>query len=85
MNIVVCVGNSCHAKGACDIIKGFQQLIQKYHLEDITVNATFCTGHCAHQGVFVQIDDDVVEGVTADNLKSVFGRYVMKPVACVSK
>lgn len=85
MNIVVCVGNSCLAKGSCEVIKGFQKLIRKYNLEDITVNASFCTGHCTCQGVSVQIDDEFVEGVTPGNLKAVFARYVLEPVACVSK
>ena len=85
MNIVVCVGNPCHAKGSCDIIRGFQELIRKYRLEGVTVNATFCTGHCTKQGVFVQIGGDAVEGVTADNLESIFSRYVLEPVACASK
>lgn len=85
VNIVVCVGNSCHAKGSCDVIRGFQELIRKYRLEDVAVNASFCTGHCTHRGVFVQIDDDVVEGVTAENLKGIFSRYVLKPAACAVK
>ena len=85
MNIVVCVGASCHAKGSCNIIRGFRELIEKYQLEDVAVNASFCMGHCSKEGVSVKIDEDFVEGVTAGNLKNIFSQYVLKPMACVSK
>lgn len=81
MNIVVCVGSSCHLKGSYDIIKGFQRLIAEHHLEDtVTLSASFCLGHCTQQGVAMKIDDEFAEGVCVDNMESVFEKYVLKPL-----
>lgn len=81
MNIVVCVGSSCHLKGSYDIIKGFQKLITSNNLEDVvTLSAAFCMGHCT-QGVAVKIDENFAEGVSVDNLDDVFEKYVLKQLS----
>ena len=84
MEIIVCVGKTCREKGSCDVIKGFQQLIEENHLEDIAVSASCCLGHCSRQGVAVQIGGEFVSGVSANNLKAVFARYVLQPAVCAS-
>lgn len=85
MNIVVCVGSSCYSKGSCSIARGFQKLIQKYDLNDVTVSASFCMGHCSQQGVSVKINGEFVNGVTAENVEEVFAKYVLSPVTCLSR
>lgn len=84
MNIVVYVEDPCHPKESCDIIKGLQELIQSCHLEDVTVNASFCIGPCSRKGVTVQIDGEFIEGVTAGGLKDIFSRYIPYPAACAA-
>lgn len=80
MNIVVCVGSSCHLKGSYEIIKGFQRMIAEHHLEDaVTLSASFCLGHCT-QGVSMKIDDTFAEGVSAANMEDVFEKYVLEPL-----
>lgn len=85
MEIVVCVGKTCREKGACNLIKGFQKLIEENNLEDITVSASCCLGSCSRQGVAVQFGDEFISGVTANNMEAVFARYVLQPVVCTSR
>lgn len=58
MEIKVCVGSSCHLKGAEEVIKTFQQLIQKEKLNRrIDLKGSFCMGKCGENGVTVKIDE----------------------------
>ncbi len=84
-NIVICVGNSCYSKGSCGIARELRKLIEKYNLSDVTVSASFCMKHCSPEGVSMQIDGNVVNGVTPENLGDVFAKYVLSSVACPSR
>ena len=33
-NIKICIGSSCHLKGAEEVIEAFQKLIKEYNLEN---------------------------------------------------
>ncbi len=85
MEIVICVGNCCYSKGACEIAGEFQKLIHAYDLSDVTVSASFCMKHGSSEGVSVEIDGNLVDGVTPENAKDVFAKYVLHPVARVSR
>lgn len=74
-NIYVCVGSSCHLKGSYDIIQRFKALIEESHA-DVTINASFCLGHCA-DGVSVKVDDMLYTGVTPDNADAFFAEHVL--------
>lgn len=77
MNIYICVGSSCHLKGAVDIIELMKRAIADYHLEDsITLSGSFCLGRCT-DGVSVKIDDDTVCGVSRENFEQFFKEHVL--------
>ena len=76
--IYVCVGSSCHLKGAPKVIKLFQDAIASYDLKDIVnLRASFCLGRCA-EGVCVRINDTVVTNLSVENFKEIFSKYVLE-------
>lgn len=81
MIIQVCIGSSCHLKGSHDIVKKFEEAIEKSgYKKDITLAGSFCIGECMHDGVTVQIDDEVIKGVTAENFNEIWQNYVVKGI-----
>jgi NADH:ubiquinone oxidoreductase subunit E len=51
------VGNSCHNKGAYNVIQSFQQVIEAKALhEKVSVESSFCQKQCNCPGVTVSID-----------------------------
>lgn len=78
MEIYVCIGSSCHLKGSYDIIGAFKRLIAENNLEDkVNLNASFCLGHCQN-GVTIQIDEQLVTGLSAQNVEQIFNDMVVK-------
>lgn len=77
MNVLICVGSSCHLKGSYDVIKAFQALVKEYGLEEkVTLSASFCMGHCT-QGVGLKVDGEYVEGLTRDNPREIFEHHIL--------
>lgn len=59
MELSVCIGSSCHLKGAYNVIQVFQQMIEENSLHDkIDFKATFCMKQCQNEGVGVAIDGE---------------------------
>ena len=57
MRVNVCIGSSCHLKGARDVVEGLQKLIAEHNLgEKIELKGQFCMGNCTN-GVCLSIDD----------------------------
>lgn len=78
MEIYVCIGSSCHLKGSYDVIQAFKNLISQHHLEDkISLNASFCLGHC-QDGVTAKINGEIVTGLNKENANEIFETKVLK-------
>lgn len=78
MVIQICVGSSCHIKGAPEIVELLQSAVAEHHLEnEITLAGSFCIGKCNRVGVTVQVDDEVHTGVTKDGFKEFFQEHVL--------
>ena len=78
MTVLVCVGSSCHLKGSYEIIELFKARIAKENLEDkITLKGTFCLGKCEVEGVSIQVDDEIITGVTPKNFDDIFDKYIL--------
>lgn len=57
MKITVCIGSSCHIKGARRVVETIDRLIKEKGLNDkIELGGTFCLGKCG-QHVSVSVDD----------------------------
>ena len=79
MNIQICIGSSCHLKGAPDIVELLQEAIKEHDLEDkVTLCGSFCIGKCNRIGVTVQVDDEIHVGITKENFKEFFNTNVLK-------
>ncbi|HBM76296.1 MAG TPA: hypothetical protein DD429_12200 [Clostridiaceae bacterium] len=76
MTISVCVGSSCHLKGAYKVIKEFQRLIAEKNLSDkVELKASFCLGNCTN-GVSIVIDGGPVLSVAPENASEFFKEHV---------
>ena len=57
MKVTVCIGSSCHIKGARQVVEELQRLIREHALGDtVELAGTFCMVKC-QQGVCVTVDD----------------------------
>lgn len=78
MNIYICVGSSCHVKGSYDVKEKLQELIQQNHLQErIEMKGTFCLGMCKANGVTIKFDQEIVSGITIENLPEIFQKYCL--------
>ncbi len=59
MKITVCIGSSCHIKGARQVVEIINRLISENDLKGkVELGGTFCMGKC-QQNVCVGIDEEV--------------------------
>ncbi|CDC63475.1 putative uncharacterized protein [Clostridium sp. CAG:448] len=79
--VEVCVGSSCHLKGAPEIVELLQKYIADAHLEDdIILTGSFCTGRCNRVGVTVTVGDQVYTGITKDGFRDFWNDTVLPAV-----
>ena len=79
MIVQICVGSSCHIKGAPEIVELLQSAVKEYNLEDrVTLSGRFCIGQCNRDGVTLQVDDDIYTGSTCQNFKEFFEDKILK-------
>ncbi len=58
IKVTVCIGSSCHIKGARQVVDTFQSLIAKNNLKDkVDLGGTFCMGKC-QEGVCVTVNGE---------------------------
>lgn len=78
MLIQICIGSSCHLKGAPEIVDLLQKAVAENGLEDeITLTGSFCTGKCNREGVTITVDEEVYTGITRDNFREFFQTRVL--------
>lgn len=79
MKITVCIGSSCHIKGARQVVEQLQNLINEHNIADkAELGGTFCMGNC-QKGVCVTIDDDFYS-VTPDSAQEFFNEQILTRV-----
>ena len=79
--VQICVGYSCHLKGAPEIISMFQSEIEKNKLEDeVVLTGSFCAGKCNRLGVTITVNDVPYPGITVENFREFFKENILKPV-----
>ena len=76
--VQVCVGSSCHLKGAPEIVEMMQREVAERGLEDeVILTGSFCTGKCNRIGVTIAVDDDVYTGVTPATFREFWNDRVL--------
>lgn len=77
MDLMVCVGSSCHLQNSRDLINRLKELIADQNLGDqVELKGSFCMGHCADTGVCVKFDGKIY-GLTMDTVDKFFEEQVV--------
>jgi len=77
VTITVCVGSSCHVRGARKIIRRYTELIEKRHLKDLVVlKGSFCMDRCT-EGVNLEINGEPASAQTLEGAERIFEEKVM--------
>ena len=80
VTVTVCVGSSCHLKGAREVIVRFNELLQRHGLQDkVFLKGSFCMERCG-EGVNWQIDDEPFTSASEADAVEVFRRKVLGPM-----
>ncbi len=78
ITVTVCVGSSCHIKGARNVIMQFNELLKANNLGDrVELKGSFCMERCG-EGVNWQIDDQNYTSSTVDDAVAVFEEKVIQ-------
>lgn len=78
MTIAICMGSSCHVKGAKTVIDMLRNAIKEHKLEgDVTLAGSICLGQCASGGVNMKIDEEIVTGITKETFDTFFTEKVL--------
>ncbi len=78
MIVEICIGSSCHIKGAYEVIEKFKAFIEEKKLEEkINLKACFCMGECG-KGVSVRIDGEKIVWLTPDTCDNFFASLTDK-------
>ena len=79
--VQICVGSSCHLKGAPEIVSMFQSEIEKHKLEDeVVLTGSFCAGKCTRTGVTITVNDEPYSGITIENFREFFNEKILKTI-----
>lgn len=80
MDIRVCIGSSCHLKGARDIINRLNYLLSINKLENLVeLKGSFCMGDCICKGVSVKCND-VVYSVMSEDVDTFFKEVIIPSI-----
>ena len=77
VTVTVCVGSSCHLKGARAVISRFDELLTQHGLTGrVELRGSFCMERCG-EGVNWKIDDEEITSATVEEAEATFrGRVV---------
>lgn len=79
--VEICVGSSCHLKGAPEIVALLEEAVASNHLEnEVVLSGSFCTGKCNRVGVTVSVDDEIYTGITTENFREFWKEKIMKVI-----
>jgi len=77
--VTVCVGSSCHIKGARQVIDRFNELIKEHDLaERIELKGSFCMERCG-EGLNWQIDEEPITSASVEEAVQTFTRRFIGP------
>ena len=80
ITVTVCVGSSCHLKGAREVIDRFSELLTQYGLVDqVMLKGSFCMERCG-EGFNWQIDDEAFTSQSREEATEILRRRVLEPL-----
>ena len=79
MIVQICIGSSCHLKGSPQIVELLRRDIEKHQLEEeVVLTGNLCIGKCNREGVTIQVDDEVITGVTVKTFDAFFKKNILE-------
>jgi len=76
ITVTVCVGSSCHIKGARDLIARFNDFLTQEGIEEeVELKGSFCMELCG-EGVNWEIDDEIVSSPSVEEGFKVFRKKI---------
>ncbi len=80
ITVTVCVGSSCHLKGAREVIERFNELLTGHDLANkVSLKGAFCMERCG-EGFNWQIDDEQFSSESTGDAVRVFRQKVLEPM-----
>ena len=80
ITVTVCVGSSCHIKGAREVIMHFDELLKSNNLQnEVELKGSFCMERCG-EGVNWQIDDESLTSLDVDDAVKTFNNRVIQSI-----
>jgi len=78
ITVTVCVGSSCHIKGAREMIARFNDFLTKEGLEDkVELKGTFCMERCG-EGINWKFNDEILSSSSVDEGAELFRKKVLE-------
>ncbi|MDD2202302.1 MAG: (2Fe-2S) ferredoxin domain-containing protein [Firmicutes bacterium] len=85
VTISVCVGSSCHIKGAPEVIEKLQKLIAEHDLyNQVELKGVFCLERCT-EGVTIAVDGEIYSAMNPDGVVEIFSEHVLEPLGVAVK
>lgn len=80
VTVTVCVGSSCHIKGAREVIMRFNDLMKEHALEDrVELKGSFCMERCG-EGINWQINKEPITSVNVESAVKTFQERIIASV-----
>lgn len=77
ITVTVCVGSSCHIKGAREMIVRFNNFLASTGFEDkVELKGSFCMEHCG-EGINWKFNDEILSSPSADEGVEMFRKKVL--------
>lgn len=77
MDIMVCVGSSCHLKNSKAVIDKLNSLIAENNLDGkVNLKGSFCMGKCGNEGVSVKVWDTIFS-LKAEEVDDFFAKEIL--------
>ena len=77
IEVKICVGSSCHLKGAPAVVEEFKRIIEEKNLkEKINLKASFCQNNCT-QGVNITVGDEKIADVDAQDVENIINKKIL--------
>ena len=75
IRVEICIGSSCHVKGATSVLNAIRSKVKTYGLEDeVELAGRFCIGKCT-EGVCITVDGQLYS-VSPDSADEFFDKEI---------
>ena len=78
ITVIVCVGSSCHIKGAREMIARFNNFLSEEGLQDkVELKGAFCMEHCG-EGINWKINEEIITSPSVREGTKMFRKRVLE-------